>query len=110
VNHTPIVGEHVEIQYCTSGEKDVTHERGDAADDISGRGRRRGGAGGGRGGEGALAELVEGLHTRRLRLWHASRHLDDFRASFPTRISVLDVWAQWRSEPNKAADGREGAG
>lgn len=78
--YTPIVREQVEIQYCTSGEKDVTHERGDAADDIIGRGRRRGGAGGGRGGEGSLAELVEGLHTGRLRLrWHAPRHLDDFK-------------------------------
>jgi hypothetical protein len=35
--YTPIVREQVEIQYCTSGEKDVTHERGDAADDISGQ-------------------------------------------------------------------------
>lgn len=38
--NTPILGEQVEIQYCTSGEGYVTHERGDAADDISGRGRR----------------------------------------------------------------------
>lgn len=74
--NTPTVGQQVEIEYC----KNVTHERRDAADDISRRGRRRGGAGGGRGGEGALAELVEGLHTGRLRpRGHAPRHLDDFK-------------------------------
>lgn len=38
-------------------------------------------------------------------IWTISRG-----SSFPTRISVLDVWAQWRSEPDKPAGEGKGPG
>lgn len=52
---------------------DRIHDGGYGADGV---GRRRGGQGdGGRGGEGALAELEQGLHPRRRRpRGHAPRH------------------------------------
>lgn len=109
--NTPILGEQVEIQYCNNGEEYVTHERGDAADDISGRGRRWGG---GRGGEGALAELVEGLHRER-RLpprGYAPRHLNSFRerGAFPPHGLASWMYGQWRGETDKPARGGEGMG